>query len=85
MDQELSATQYGESIIVGGYLNWHTRRSKEGRKRRTPEQATPRIKLWRLKEENLKIKFREEVLDNVRPVESVQEWWEETSTTILRV
>ena len=24
------------------------------------------------------------MLDNVRSVESVQEWWEETSTTILR-
>ena len=25
------------------------------------------------------------MLDKVRPVESVQEWWVETSTTILRV
>ena len=32
-----------------------------------------------------KIKFRETVLEKVRPVESVQEWWEERSTTILRV
>ena len=50
-----------------------------------PEQATPGIKCWRLKEENLKIKFRETVLEKVRPVESVQEWWEERSTTIVRV
>ena len=34
---------------------------------------------------DLKVQFRETVLDKVRPVESVQEWWEETSTTILRV
>ena len=40
---------------------------------------------WRLKEENPKIKFRATVLANVRPVESVQEWWEERSTTILTV
>ena len=33
MDQELSATQDGESVIVGGDLNEHIRRSKEGRKR----------------------------------------------------
>ena len=25
------------------------------------------------------------MLEKVRPAESVQEWWEETSTTILRV
>ena len=55
------------------------------KKKRTPEQATPRIKWWRLKEDDLKVQFREKVLDKVQPVESVQEWWEETSTTILRV
>ena len=37
------------------------------------------------KEDNIKVQFREKVLDKVRPVESVQEWWEETSSTILRV
>ena len=52
---------------------------------RKSEQATPRIKWWRLKGDNLKVQFREKVLDKVRPVESVQYWWEETSTTILRV
>ena len=31
--QELSAAQDGESVIVGGYLNCHIRRSQEGRKR----------------------------------------------------
>ena len=76
MDQEPSAAQDGDSVIVGGYLNWHIR-SKEGRQRWTPEQATPRIKGWRLKEENPKIKFRETVLVKVRPMESVHEWWEE--------
>ena len=40
---------------------------------------------WRLREDNLEVQFREKVLDKVRPVESVHEWWEETSTTILRV
>ena len=33
LDQELSATQDGDSVTVGGYLNGHTRRSKEWRKR----------------------------------------------------
>ena len=55
------------------------------KKKRTPEQATPRIKWWRLKEDDLKVQFRKKVLDKVRPVESVHEWCEETSTTILRV
>ena len=36
-------------------------------------------------EENTKIKLRDTVLEKVRPVESVQEWWEERSKTILRV
>ena len=43
------------------------------------------LKWWRLREDHLKVQFREKVLDKVRPVESVQEWWEETSTRILRV
>ena len=62
-------------------MDWEIERGKK----RKPEQATPRIKWWRLKEDNIKVQFRETVLDNVRPVENVQEWWEETSTTILRV
>ena len=43
------------------------------------------IKCWRLKKDNLKIQFRETVLEKVRPVESVQELWEERVTTILKV
>ena len=68
----MSATQDAESVIVGGYLNnWHITRSKEGTKRWTPEQATPRIKWWRLKEYTFpKIKFRETVLEKVRPAEN---------------
>ena len=45
--------------------------SKDGRTCLKPEQATPRIKWWRLKEDNLKITFREKVLEKVRPVESM--------------
>ena len=62
-------------------MDWEIQRGKK----RKPEQATPRIKWWRLREDNLKVQFREKVLDKVRPVECVQEWWEETSTRILRV
>ena len=61
-------------------MDWDIQRGKK----RKPELATPRIKWWRLREDNRKVQFREKVLDKVRPVESVQEWWEETSTTILR-
>ena len=62
-------------------MDWEIQRGKN----RKPEQATPRIKWWRLKEDNLKVQFREKVLDKIWPVESVHECWEETSTTILRV
>ena len=62
-------------------IDWGIQRGKK----RKPEQATPRKKWWRLREDNLKVQFREKVLDKVRPVESVQEWWEETSTMIMRV
>ena len=62
-------------------MDWEIQRGKK----RKPEQATPRIKWWRLKEDNHKVECREKVLDKVRPVDCVQEWWEETSTTILRV
>ena len=62
-------------------MNWEIQRCKK----RKPEQAKPRIKWWRLREDNLKVQFREKVFDKVRPVESVQEWWKEMSTRILRV
>ena len=45
---------------------------------------TPKIKWWRLKEENLKIQFRENVLSEISLLENVQGWWEENSTVILR-
>ena len=53
-------------------------------KRRIPAQVTPNIKWWRLKEEKLKIQFREKVLSERRLLKSVQEWWEENSMVILR-
>ena len=50
-------------------MDWEIQRGKK----RKPEKATPRIKWWRLKEDDLKVQFREKVLDKVRPVESVQD------------
>ena len=61
-------------------LDWDIKCSK----RRIPAQVTPKIKWWRLKEENPKIQFREKVLSERRLLENVQEWWEENSTVILR-
>ena len=72
---ESVATQH--RVLV---LGWEIKCSK----RRIPEQVTPKIKWWRLKEENLKIQFREKVLNERRLLENVQEWWEENSTVILR-
>ena len=58
-------------------LGWEIKCSK----RRIPEQVTPKIKWWRLKEENLKIQFREKVLSERRRLE---EWLEENRMVILR-
>ena len=43
-----------------------------GDKKRKPEQATPKITWWRLKEDDLKAQFRKKVLYKVRPVDCVQ-------------
>ena len=48
-------------------------------KRIIPEQVTPKIKRWRLKDENIYIYiyiYRERVFSKIRLLESVQEWWE---------
>ena len=40
---------------------------------------------WRLREDKFnRITFRETVLEKEKQVESVQEWWDERNTTILR-
>ena len=36
-------------------MDWEIQWGKKGK----PEQATPRIKLWRLEEDDLKVQFRE--------------------------
>ena len=69
------AAQHGMLV-----LDWEIKCNK----RRIPEQVTPKIKWWRLKEENLKTQFREEALSERRLLENVQEWWEENSTVIVR-
>ena len=63
---------------------WLTSGRASGRKTRAKTKLYE-IKWWRLREDNLKVQLGEKVLDKVRPVECVQEWWEETSTRILRV
>ena len=73
----------GESVAAQHrvlVLDWDIKCSK----RRVPEQVTPKIKWRRLKEENLKIQFREKVSIERRLLENVQEWWEENSTVIVR-
>ena len=48
--------------------------------------GNPRNKVLAIKEEKYpKIKCMETVMENVRPEESVQEWWEERITTTLSV
>ena len=73
----------GESVAAQHrvlVLDWEIKCSK----RRIPEQVTPKIKWWRLKEKNLKIQFREKVLSERRLLGRVQVWWEKNSMVILR-
>ena len=64
--------QHRVGLLV--FVDWEIKCSK----RRIPEHVTLNIKWWRLKEDNLKIQFRE-VLGERRLLESVQEWWLRTA------
>ena len=77
----------GESVAAQHrvlVLGWEIKCSK----RRIPEQVTPKIKWWRLKEENLK--FREKVLNERRLFDNVQAgdketwWWNEEVKGAIR-
>lgn len=73
----------GESVAAQHkvlVMDWEIKCSKK----RRPEQVTPKIKWWRLKEEDPKTQFREKVLEERRLLDNVQEWWEENSKVILR-
>ena len=61
---ESVAAQHRELV-----LDWEIKCSK----RRVPEQVTPKIKWWRLEEENLKIQFKEKVLSERRLLEELGE------------
>ncbi|XP_068247906.1 uncharacterized protein [Palaemon carinicauda] len=45
----------------------------------------PKIKWWKLKEEELRVLFKKRVLEAIRLHEDVQEWWTENSKVILRI
>ncbi|XP_068247995.1 uncharacterized protein [Palaemon carinicauda] len=45
--------------------------------RRKKKRMDPKIKWWKLKEEELRVLFKEIVLEEVRLQEDVQEWWTE--------
>lgn len=44
-------------------------------KKRRPQRGAPRIKWWRLKDDNLRSEFKERVLGRIEPLEEVQDWW----------
>ncbi|XP_068240052.1 uncharacterized protein [Palaemon carinicauda] len=54
------------------------RRSKKTR-------MDPKINWWKLKEEELRVFFRERVLEALRLHKDVQEWWTENSKVSLRI
>ena len=45
----------------------------------------PKIKWWKLKDTELRVLFKERVLEAIRLHENVQEWWTENSKMILRI
>ena len=48
-------------------------------------RAEPKIKWWRLKDGELKTRFKERLLEEIRLHEDVQRWWTENSELILRL
>ena len=48
-------------------------------------QIEPKIKWWRLKDTEIRRRFKEAVLEAIILCEDVQEWWTENSRTIMRV
>ena len=70
----------GESVAAQAHTEcWCWTGRSSASKRRIPEPLTPKIKWWRLKEDNLKIQFREKVLSERGLLENVQEWGRRTA------
>ncbi|XP_063595885.1 uncharacterized protein LOC134772741 [Penaeus indicus] len=53
--------------------------------KRGKQLSIPKIKWWKLKEEHLKVDFKEKVMREVTSKEDTNEWWEENSKVIRRV
>ncbi len=74
---------YGEHVAAQHkllVLDWEFKAEKKKR----PERMAPRIKWWRLKEEQSRTQFKEKVLDGVQRLEGVQEWWRVNSEVIRK-
>ncbi|XP_063600551.1 uncharacterized protein LOC134776734 [Penaeus indicus] len=90
LDVELQALPQEERVFLGGDLNGHlvlivvldceVKSAKRGK-----QLSTPKIKWWKLKEEHLKVEFKEKVMREVTSKEDTNEWWEENSKVIRRV
>ncbi|XP_068234155.1 uncharacterized protein [Palaemon carinicauda] len=73
----------GESVAVQHRLVVIDCRLRSCRSKKT--RMDPKIKWWKLKEEELRVLFKERVLKTVKLHEDVQEWWTENSKVILRI
>lgn len=63
---------YGEHLSAQHKIvvtDWEFRAVKKKR----PQRGAPRIKWWRLKDDNLKSEFKERVLGRIEPLEEVQD------------
>ncbi|XP_068240031.1 uncharacterized protein [Palaemon carinicauda] len=72
-----SVAEQHRSVVIDCRLR-NCRRSKKKR-------MDPKIKWWKLKGEELRVLFKERVLEAVRLHDHVQEWWTENSKVILRI
>ncbi|XP_068243790.1 uncharacterized protein [Palaemon carinicauda] len=92
MDQKLKIILTGEREIIAGDLNCPFDISREGIEKvhggwdvYEGHNGVEKIKWWKLKEDELRVLFKERVLEVVRLYEDVQEWLTKKSNVILRI
>ncbi|XP_013774375.1 uncharacterized protein LOC106459310 [Limulus polyphemus] len=66
--------------IVLNILDCGVKGAKRGKQR-----EVPKIKWWKLEEEQLKDQFKERVMNEITPKENANEWWRENSNIIRRI
>ncbi|XP_068233583.1 uncharacterized protein [Palaemon carinicauda] len=79
----LKEVRNGKSVAAQHRLVVINRRLRNCKSKKT--RMAPKIKWWKLKEAEMRVLFKERVLEAVRLHEDVQQWWIENSKVILRI